>query len=103
MVKLTKEIILDTLHKNRKKIRSFGVKKLILFGSFARDEQKKTSDIDFLVEFEEQREHSVDDYLNLLHFLEDTFNKKIDLVKPHLVRDFLKPYILEGIQYEATI
>jgi len=103
MEKLTKEIILDTLYKNRKKIRSFGVKKLILFGSFARDEQKKTSDIDFLVEFEEGKEKLVDNYLDLLFFLEDTFNKKIDLVKPELIRDFLKPSILEGIKYEATI
>ena len=100
MEKLTKEIILDTLHKNRKKIRSFGVKKLILFGSFARDEQKKTSDIDFLVEFES---YTIDNHLNMLHFLEDTFSRKIDLVKPELIRDFLKPYILEGVKYEATL
>jgi hypothetical protein len=100
MEKLTKEIILDTLHKNRKKIRSFGVKKLILFGSFARDEQKKTSDIDFLVEFEK---YTIDNHLNLLHLLEDTFNRKIDLVKPHLIRDFLKQSILEGVQYEAAL
>lgn len=103
MENLTKEKILEILKINGPKIRSFGVKKLILFGSFARNEQKKTSDIDFLVEFYKIRDSNVDDYLDLLFFLEDTFNRKIDLVKPHLVREFLKPYILEGIQYKATI
>ncbi len=90
------------ISENGKKIKNFGVSKLTLFGSFATDNQKKSSDIDFLVEFQKLR-GSVDDYLGLLHLLEDIFNKKIDLVKPDLVREFLKPYILEGIQYEAKI
>lgn len=100
--KLTKEIILDTLHENRKKIRSFGVKKLILFGSYARDEQKETSDIDFLVEFEKGR-GLFNDYMDLSLFIEELFNKEVDLVKPHLVRDELKEYILGGVQLEARV
>lgn len=102
MEKLTKEIILDTLHKNRKQIRSFGVKKIILFGSYARDEQNKNSDIDFLVEFEEGR-GLFRDYVSLLHLFEDIFNKKIDLVKPSLVREELKEFIFGGIQIEARV
>lgn len=103
MNNLNKEIILETLSKEKKKIRNFGVKRLILFGSYAQDKQSENSDIDFLVEFEQNRDSNVDDYLELLFFLEDTFDKKIDLVKPKLVREFLKPYILEGVQYEASI
>lgn len=102
MEKLNKEIILDTLHENRNEIRKLGVKKLILFGSYARDEQNENSDIDFLVEFENGR-GLFKDYMGLSIFLEETFNKKVDLVKPHLVRDFLKPEILGGIQHEAQI
>lgn len=102
MKNLNKEIILETLHKNRKIIRSFGVKKLILFGSFARDEQKETSDIDFLLEFE-NKIGLFDDYVALLHLLEDTFNKKIDLGKKHLVREELRDDILGGVQYTAEI
>ena len=102
MENLNKEIILETLHKNKTKIKKFGVKKLILFGSYARDEQKKTSDIDLLVEFEKGR-GLFDDYVGLLHLLEDTFNKKIDLGKTHLVREELKEEILGGVQYAAQI
>lgn len=102
MVKLTKEIILDTLYKHKKEIRSFGVKKISLFGSFARDEQKKNSDIDFLVEFEKNR-GLFRDFYGLMHFLEDTFNKKIDLVEPEYIRKELKEDILEGMKYEAKV
>ena len=102
MENLTKEMILETLHKNRTKIRRFGVKKLILFGSFARDEQKENSDIDFLVEFEKNR-GNYDDFIKLQLFLEDTFNKKIDLLEPEYVRKELKSYIFEGELYETRI
>lgn len=102
MENLSKEIILEVLHKNKDVIREFGVKKLILFGSYAKGEQKNTSDIDFLVEFEKKRS-LFDDYVGLLHFLEDTFNKKIDLGKMHLIRDELREDILSGVQYAAEI
>jgi len=46
-----KEIFLETLHKYRIEIWYFGIKKLTLFGSFARDKQKEISGIDFLNEF----------------------------------------------------
>ncbi len=102
MKKLTKEIILEILNKNRGKIRSFGVKKLILFGSYAKDEQKINSDIDFLVEFEIGR-GLFKDYIGLSIYLEAFFNRKVDLVKPKLIRNELKKYILEGVQYEARV
>ncbi|MFT4244152.1 MAG: nucleotidyltransferase family protein [Candidatus Woesearchaeota archaeon] len=102
MENLNKEIILKTLHEHRDLIRKFGVKKLILFGSYARDEQKETSDIDFLVEFGEGK-YNIDNHLGLLYLLENLFNKKIDLVKPHLVRSELKDDILGGIQHVAEI
>ena len=102
MENLTKEIILEKIHENRKIIRNFGVSKLTLFGSYAKGEQTKNSDIDFLVEFEKGR-GLFKDYMNLSIFLEELFNKEVDLVKPHLVRDELKSEILEGINIGTEI
>ena len=99
---LTKEVILSTLNENKSKIKSFGVKSLVLFGSYARDEQQQKSDIDFIVEFNENR-GGFDDYTSLLHFLEDTFKAKIDLGKKSLIREELKDEILKGVQYAAKI
>ncbi|MFW5704512.1 MAG: nucleotidyltransferase family protein [Nanoarchaeota archaeon] len=102
MKNLSKEKILEELHKNKDKIRNFGVKNLILFGSFARDEQKETSDIDFLVEFEDRR-GLFDDKVGLLLLFEDLFGREIDIVKPNLIREELKEEILGGVQYAAKI
>ena len=48
----TKQEILDILHQNRFHLKSFGIKRIGLFGSFVRGEQRPESDIDLLVEFE---------------------------------------------------
>ena len=53
MEKLNKEIIISEIKKREKEIKKkFHIKHLFLFGSYARDEQKETSDIDILVEFQ---------------------------------------------------
>jgi len=99
---LTKTEIMRKIEENKTKIRSLGVKKLTLFGSYARDEAKAKSDIDFLVEFKPGR-GLFDDYIGLLHLLEDLFRRKIDLGKEQLIREELRPYILGGKKIEARI
>ena len=99
---LTKEQIIKKIEQNKDTIRSFGVTKLTLIGSYAYEKASKDSDIDFLVEFKKGR-GLFDDYVHLLHFLEDLFKKEIDLVKPSLIREELKSSILEGVKVEAQI
>jgi uncharacterized protein len=55
----------------------FGIQSLSLFGSVARNETTATSDLDFVVDFEGVV--TFDRYMDLKIFLEDLFNKKIDL------------------------
>ena len=99
---LEKDIILDEIEKNGEKIRSFGVEKLTLFGSFAHENSNQDSDIDFLVEFKEGR-GLFNDFSGLMELLENIFRRKIDLVKPNLIREELKSSILEGEKYEAKV
>lgn len=99
---LNKEEIIRKIEQNRDEIKSFGVKKLILIGSYVRNEANKDSDIDFLVEFKQGR-GLFDDYSHLLQFLRSLFGKEIDLGEKHLLRDELKPYILGGKKIEAKI
>ena len=49
---LIKDGIFAVVQSNQAKLRALGVKRLGLFGSFVRGEQKPDSDVDFLVEFE---------------------------------------------------
>lgn len=102
MKELNKEFILECLEKKKESITKFGIKKIILFGSYAQDNQNEFSDIDFLIKFKKNR-GNYDDYIKLLHFLEDLFHKKIDLVEPEYVKEELKKYVLEGKQYEARV
>ena len=76
---------------------NFGVIKIGLFGSYARDEQKNNSDIDIAVEL--KKENKADNYFGLLHFLEDNLSRKIDLgIESSLKKPILK-YIEKDIIY----
>lgn len=90
---LTADEILKKIEKNKEKIKKFGVKRIGLFGSYIRDEQKIKSDIDILVEFERGKK-TFDNYMDLKFFLEDLFKCKVDLVIADALKTDLKPIIL---------
>lgn len=76
----------------------FGVKKLALFGSVARNENTEKSDLDFVVEYEKGKLgfHS---YVGLAVYLEEIFNTKVDLalynkLRPSIVNDVRKDLIM---------
>jgi uncharacterized protein len=76
---------------------TFGVKHLYLFGSVARDEQKISSDVDFLVEF--ARPTGLFGLLKLQEFLEKQLGCKVDLgtynsLKPYMKKEVDKDLLL---------
>ena len=90
---LTKNQIIKKLEGNKDKIKSFGVKKLWLFGSYARGEQDENSDIDFLVEFEIGK-NDISNELDFQVFLYNLFEKDIGLCQKNEIRKEYKPFIL---------
>ncbi len=48
---MNRDEILTKLEENREAIRGFGVRRLGIFGSYARGDQTENSDMDFLVDF----------------------------------------------------
>ena len=99
---VTHERILKKIEENNETIKKFGVRKIGLFGSYARGEQQKLSDIDILVEFEKGKK-TFDNYMDLKFFLEDLFDCNVDLVIKEAIKPRLKPYILESVQYAAGL
>jgi predicted nucleotidyltransferase len=97
---MSKEEILKKLFQNRSKIKGFGVKRIGLFGSYALGTPKKSSDIDFLVDFSNK---TFDNYMGLKLFLEDQFKKNVDLVIPDTLKPQLKPLILKQVKYVKGI
>jgi len=82
------------------KIKKFGVKRIGLFGSYAKNQPKEGSDIDILVEFEKGKK-TFDNYMDLKFFLEDLFKCKVDLVIADALKPDLKPIILGSVIYAS--
>ncbi len=82
--------------------RRFRVRRLELFGSAAAGGFKpQSSDLDFLVEFEELRANEyADAYFGLLEELEKLFHRNVDLVVAKSVKN---PYLRESIQRSRTL
>jgi hypothetical protein len=75
----------------------FKVKKIGLFGSYVNESQKKESDIDILVEFENGAD--LFDLSGLSIFLEEIFKQKVDIVSKNALRSELKEIILDQVIY----
>jgi uncharacterized protein len=77
--KLSKKEIMNLIKIEKTFLKkNFGVLNIGLFGSYARDQQNKDSDIDFLVEFSKP---SFDCLAGLQIYMEKKFNKKIEIVR----------------------
>jgi hypothetical protein len=70
--------------------RRFGVKRIGIFGSHARGEEKETSDVDVLVEFEVP---SFDNFMDLAFFLEELFGREVDLVTTRGLSPHVAPFV----------
>jgi uncharacterized protein len=96
----TKEDVFALLSQNGARLRGFGVERLSVFGSFARDTPDDTSDVDVLVEFAPEQE-TFDNFLGLAEFLEELFGRKVDLLTPESLNPHFGHYILEEAEHAA--
>ncbi|VFN00133.1 MAG: hypothetical protein BECKG1743D_GA0114223_104974 [Candidatus Kentron sp. G] len=71
--------------------RRFGVTRLALFGSTARDGAASDSDMDILVAFDGPANSKR--YFGLQFYLEDLFGCPVDLVTEKALRNELRPYV----------
>ena len=93
---IDKNYILTFLKEHKEQLKSnYQVNKIGLFGSFARDEASKDSDIDILVDMPS----SFDNYFDLKYFLEDNFKREVDLGKEKQLRLLIKEHIKNEIIY----
>lgn len=80
------KIVIPILKKN-------GVKKAGIFGSYARGEAKKRSDVDLLIQFKERKSYF--DLISLEEELYKKLKKKVDLITYKSIHPYLKNYILK--------
>ena len=91
---LRREEVIGILKKKRPYLRdNFGVEKIGLFGSFARGENKKDSDIDIVIEF--RGEKSLFDLASLKIELEDLLEMKVDVLTYKSLHPLIRGKILK--------
>ena len=86
--------IIDIKNKIKPILKRNGVERAAVFGSYARGDQKKNSDIDILIEYQDNDEKSLLDFIRLKLELEKSLNKKVDLVEYSSLRQRIKNRIL---------
>ena len=94
---LRREEILKALRESRELLDNFGVSRLSLFGSFARDEGREDSDVDLLVEF--TRPIGLFQFVRLQQQLAERIGRRVELVTPGA----LKPQLRDRILDEAVV
>jgi len=93
--------LFSALARNQARLRAYGVRRLGVFGSFARDEQTDESDVDLLVEFEPGKK-SFDNFMSLALFLEETIGRKVELLTPESLSPYIGPHILREVEYASV-
>lgn len=94
----TLEQVLTKLRENLPALRAkYQIKSLAVFGSYVRGEQEERSDLDILVDFEEDAPLTLIGFVGLQNSLSDLLGVKVDLVE----RKGLKPRMGDRVVREA--
>jgi len=86
---------LAILFQHQNELAAFGLRRLALFGSVARDEAGPDSDVDILVEFDGETTFSR--YAKLYDCLEDILPRPVDLA----IASSIRPVLREGVEEDA--
>lgn len=95
---LEKKEILQKLHQLKSEFKKFGVKEIGLFGSFVRNTQTPVSDIDILVEFDQDKK-TFDNFMQLSFLLDEALPYPVELVTKESLSPYLAPKILQEVEY----
>ena len=76
--------------------KTYFVNKIGIFGSYARNEETRESDIDLLVEFSRPVGF---EFLDLKDYLEKVLNKPVDLVTVNALKPSMREAVLGEVQY----
>lgn len=95
---MTRRKIENILRKHKQELKKrFKLKEIGIFGSFVRDEQKKKSDIDILVEFKEPI--GLFEFMDLEEYLMKILGAKVDLVSKKALKPRIGRHILQEVIY----
>src|ERR1700730_5540539 len=94
---IDREAIIATLRAHPAELHPSGVRRVALFGSIARGEGKRTSDIDILIELDPQAPVGLFEYVGITQYLGDLFSVRVNVAN----RGSLKPLLRPSIERDA--
>lgn len=97
---LTQQGILNYLSENKLfLLENFHVVKIGIFGSFARNEQNAESEIDILIELENNVSNIYDLKWSLRELLKNQFQREVDICNTKHLKPYAKEIILKDAIY----
>ncbi len=88
--------VVEILNRHKDELRKkYKIKRIRIFGSYAEGTQRKSSDIDVIVDFEELP--TFIEFMRIQEELEKLLNVKVDLLTEEEISPFIKPYIKEVV------
>lgn len=75
----------------------YEVKEIGIFGSYVREEYKEKSDLDILVEFQEDAKIGLLKFVNMENYLSELIGVKVDLVEKSALKPRIGKHILEEV------
>jgi hypothetical protein len=96
---LTRARILKALREHEDLLKRYSVKRIGLFGSYARGQQKRGSDVDFLVDLERP---TSDNFIDLNFSLECLFRRKVGLVTSRSLNPRIKPFVENEVAWHEV-
>jgi predicted nucleotidyltransferase len=97
---ISREEIIAFLQENKETFRDlYGIRKIGLFGSFARNEQTVYSDLDILIEMDSSTENIFDKRLQLQELLMKRFSRKVDICHEKAIKPVFRNLILKDTIY----
>ncbi len=97
---LTRSEVLTFLKDNKGLFLSqYGIQKIGIFGSFAREEQTDTSDIDILIDMSSDTENIFDKRIQLRELLMNHFAKNVDICHEKAIKPMFKELVLKDAIY----
>jgi hypothetical protein len=94
---MTRQAAIEILQRNQDALRARGVRHAALFGSVARGEARRTSDIDVLIELDPALKLDLFAYAGLKRFVAELFQGPVDVVN----KDALKTHLRRSVVVDA--
>lgn len=94
----TKTELIERIIASQQPLRAYGIKQLGIFGSFARDEAKENSDVDFFIDFDIEYK-TLKNFVRLSRYLQDLTGRKVEIVTPQSLNKYIGKYITQEVEY----